>query len=176
MNRRSSALMMNPCPTGAPPWTTWALTVDCCTNDGLMPDKNIATTMSNGHRLFAPILLIDIRSSSTCDCGLIELPGSRLPHRRSSATVGSVTMSSHVRAASPPRDVWLRALGCGDGCRQNWNVGVRLLGGEERRYSSLAGERWNVGGRSGEERQKKRSASGQRRILRRLKSARAISA
>src|SRR5262252_1149717 len=65
MNRRSSALMTKPCPTGAPPATTCALTVDCGTNDGLMPDRNIATTIRNGHRLFAPSFLSDIRPSSS---------------------------------------------------------------------------------------------------------------
>src|SRR6059058_4216253 len=76
MNRTSSALMTNPWPTGAPPAVTCAFT-GCDRNVGLMPDKDIATTMANGHRLFAPSFLNDIRSSSTCDCQLLLRDNSR---------------------------------------------------------------------------------------------------
>src|SRR4051794_21937761 len=84
MNRRSSALMTKPCPTGEPPAVTCAFT-GCDRNVGLMPDKNIATTMANGHRLFAPSFLNDIRSSSTCDCHLLLRDNSRPPLRPSGA-------------------------------------------------------------------------------------------
>src|SRR3954471_7158480 len=143
MNRRSSALMTKPCPTGAPPAATCAFT-GCDRNVGLMPDKNIATTMANGHRLFAPSFLNDIRSSSTCDCQLLLRDNSRPPLRPSGALARTGTVSSHVRRASPPRHRWLRARECGGGSVKTSlkrDVGVRLPVGEERRYSSLAGVR-----------------------------------
>jgi hypothetical protein len=72
-------------------------------NDGLMPDRNIATTMTSGHRLFVPIFLNDIRSSSTCDCELV-LRDPPPPYRRAGTVLVVGTLSSHVRGASPPRD------------------------------------------------------------------------
>src|SRR3954467_476440 len=95
MNRRSSALMTKPCPTGEPPVVTCAFT-GCDRNVGLMPDQNIATTMANGHRLFAPSFLNDIRSSSTCDCELRGMCGSRPPHRPTSPSRCSSTRCPHT--------------------------------------------------------------------------------
>jgi hypothetical protein len=74
---------MKPCPTGAPPATTCAFTADCDRNEGLMPDRNIAATMTNGHRLFAPSLLKDIHSSFYFpDPGASSLASAAAHHRR----------------------------------------------------------------------------------------------